>query len=91
MAYAPAYDKSSTGYDQVDYTRPHRDADIIKAMQSWMVSIQNMFTNAFSTISSTPIYLYLYSLLSLMPAGSLICAQSVCGLYAAAFRLRPRG
>ena len=36
MTYAPAYDEKSKGYDQVDYTRPHRDADIIEAMQKWM-------------------------------------------------------
>lgn len=36
MKYAPAFDDSSTGYDQVDYTRPHRDSAIIKSMQAWM-------------------------------------------------------
>jgi alpha-amylase len=30
-----AFDDSSTGYDD-EYTRPHRDADVVAAMQSWM-------------------------------------------------------
>ena len=30
-----AYNNASTGYDD-EYTRPHRDADIIAAMRSWM-------------------------------------------------------
>ena len=36
MAYAAAYDDSSRGYDQMDYTRPHRDESIIMAMQKWI-------------------------------------------------------
>lgn len=30
-----AFDGSSTGYDDT-YTRPHRDADVVAAMRSWM-------------------------------------------------------
>ena len=30
-----AFDDSSTGYDD-EYTRPHRDADVVAAMKSWM-------------------------------------------------------
>jgi len=36
VSYAPAHDDSSTGYDKSDYSRPHRDAEIIKSMQTWM-------------------------------------------------------
>lgn len=34
--YWPAYNDTSCGYDD-EYTRPHRDADIISSMRSWML------------------------------------------------------
>ena len=36
MALAPAFDDSSEGYDTKGYTRVHRDAEIVAAMQEWM-------------------------------------------------------
>jgi alpha-amylase len=36
VPYMPAFSATSTGYDSPGYTRVHRDAAIIKAMQSWM-------------------------------------------------------
>ena len=36
VAKADAFVTTSTGYDETDYSRPHRDAEIIKSMQAWM-------------------------------------------------------
>jgi len=38
--YWPAYNNSSCGYDD-EYTRPHRDLDIINAMRDWMALDEN--------------------------------------------------
>lgn len=36
MAYTPAFNASSVGYDGPVYTHVHRDATIVAAMQQWM-------------------------------------------------------
>ena len=36
VKYAPAHLDSSVGYDKTDYTRAHRDADVIASMKRWM-------------------------------------------------------
>ena len=41
MNYTQAYDADSNGYDSPVYTRPHRDAQIVQAMQDWMLISSN--------------------------------------------------
>ena len=36
VAKAAAFVDASNGYDEMDYTRSHRDAEVIKSMQTWM-------------------------------------------------------
>ena len=36
VAYTKAFDATSQGYDKTGYTRVHRDAAIVGAMQKWM-------------------------------------------------------
>ncbi|GMH78693.1 hypothetical protein TL16_g07904 [Triparma laevis f. inornata] len=36
VSLAPAWVEESVGYDGTDYTRAHRDPEVIKSMQAWM-------------------------------------------------------
>ena len=36
VSLAPAWVDESVGYDETDYTRAHRDPEVIAAMQTWM-------------------------------------------------------